>query len=238
MKDCIVKPLIAIQDLDTSERLELDKIIDEIPFVEDLKPKIIDYAQMNIGGDLRTLMLNDALKQVDSRYVAFLDYDDLLFCDAYSWLIERVIKSDKAVSFGRVYATTYDSKSGLLIDRENTFEYGYTYNDFLSDNHAPIHSFMLDLEKLNLTKVRYHQDQKYMEDYYLTLQLFTRENGDWDSLSYDRYIGDYIHSTDGEHTLAISDNSKKNRLLDDPIYLRDEERIKELRYNLNEKESD
>jgi len=91
---------------------------------------------------------------------------------------------------------------------------------------------MLDLEKLNLTKVRYHQDQKYMEDYYLTLQLFTRDNTDWDSLSFDRYIGDYIHSTDGEHTLAISDHSEKSKLLDNPLYLRDEQRIKELRDSL------
>ena len=229
MQECIVTPLITLQDLDQNQRDELEQMISAIPFADGVTPKIIDYSSMNIDGDLRTLMLNDALKQVETQYAAFLDYDDLLFGDAYSWLIERMLQSDKAVSFGRVYATTYDSKLKLITQRDNTFEYGYSYDDFLSDNHAPIHSFMLDLEKLNLSKVTYHQDQKYMEDYYLTLQLFTKDNCDWASLTQDRYIGDYIHSTDGEHTLAISDHSEKSKLLDDPLYLRDEQRIKELR---------
>lgn len=232
MQDSVVTPLITLQDLDQNQKDELDNIIKSIPFAGGITPKIIDYSTMGIDGDLRTLMLNDALKQVESQYAAFLDYDDLLFGDAYSWLIERMTKSNKAVSFGRVYATTYDSKRGLIVDRDTTFEYGYSYDDFLSDNHAPIHSFMLDLEKLNLSKVTYHQDQKYMEDYYLTLQLFTKDGVDWDSLSHDRYIGDYIHSTDGEHTLAISDHGEKSKLLEDPLYLRDEQRIKELRDSL------
>jgi len=232
MRDCIVTPLITLQDLDQNQKDELARIIDTIPFADGVTPKIIDYSQMNLDGDLRTLMLNDALKQAESQYAAFLDYDDLLFGDAYSWLIEQMIESGKAVSFGRVYATTYDNKSGFLIGRDTTFEYGYSYDDFLSDNHAPIHSFILNIEKLNLSKVTYHQDQKYMEDYYLTLQLFTKENCDWGSLSHDRYIGDYIHSTDGEHTLAISDHIEKSKLLDDPLYLRDEQRIKELRDGL------
>jgi hypothetical protein len=91
---------------------------------------------------------------------------------------------------------------------------------------------MLDLEKINLAKIVYHQDQKYMEDYYLTLQLFSKEDCDWESLTYNRYIGDYIHSADRDHTLAISDEETKSKLLSDPTYQRDEKRITDLRKKL------
>ena len=229
MKGCIVTPLLAIQDLSDKQQEELGKIVQDIPFANGSEPQIIDYSKIGLKGDLRTLMLNDALKKVKTKYAAFLDYDDLLFPDAYSWLIERLKKSGKAVSFGRVYATSYNSRTHTLVKREKLFEYGYSYDDFIYDNHAPIHSFMLDMEQINLAKTEYHQDQKYMEDYYLTLQIFNKDNCDWESLSINKYIGDYLHSTDRDHTLAISSDSAREKLLEDPVYLRDEKRITDLR---------
>ena len=42
--------------------------------------------------------------------------------------------------------------------------------------------FMLDVERLDLSDIVYFDGQRFLEDYQLTLQLFTKENGDWDSL--------------------------------------------------------
>lgn len=232
MSDCIVTPMLAIQDLNEGQKEKLNRMLQEIPFANAVEPQIIDYGSMGLEGDLRTLMLNDGLKKVKTRYAAFLDYDDLLFPNAYSWLVGRLRETGKAVSFGRVYAATYSSQTGTLVKRERQFEYGYSYEDFIYDNHAPIHSFMLDLEQINLAKIHYHQDQKYMEDYYLTLQLFSKGNCDWESLSFNRYIGDYIHSTDRNHTLAISDDEERDKLLSDLTYQRDEKRITDLRKQL------
>lgn len=230
--ETLVTPLITLQDLDITQKEELGEMLATIPFAHNIEPIVIDYGIMGLEGDLRTLMMNDALKHVKSRYAVFLDHDDIIFSDAYSWLLDRLKTTGKAVSFGRVYATTFDSKLGVLTKREKDFEYGYSFEDFLHDNHAPIHSFMLDLEQINLTQVVYHEDQKYMEDYYLTLQIFTKQSGDWESLRLNKYIGDYIHSSDREHTLAISDVKKKEELLGDPIYQRDEQRIVDLRKSL------
>ena len=229
MRDCTVTPLLAIQDLDKGQQEKLKDLLEEIPFAEGTAPQIEDYSHTGPQDDLRTLMMNDALKKVKTRYATFLDYDDLLFPDAYPWLLDRLEKTGKAVTFGRVYAASFDSKTGTISKRTREFEYGYSYEDFIYDNHAPIHSFMLDLDQIDLAKIVYHQDQKYMEDYYLTLQIFTKDNADWESLSLNHYIGDYIHSTDREHTLAIANEEEKNKLLDDPVYQRDEKRICDLR---------
>jgi hypothetical protein len=58
-----------------------------------------------------------------------------------------------------------------------------------------------------------------MEDYFLTLQIFAEDNADWLGLRDNIYIGDYLHSTDRSHTLAILDEKKRDALHRDKEYL-------------------
>ena len=93
--------------------------------------------------------------------------------------------------------------------------------------------FLLDLSKIDLSKIVYHDDHRYMEDYFLTLQLFTRSNTDWESLRENLYIGDYIHSIERNHTLAFTDDTERQKLLSDPQYQLCEKRINDLRRKLS-----
>jgi lipopolysaccharide biosynthesis protein len=229
MRNCVVTPMIAAQDLDETLRSRLDALLAEMSAVL-LAPAVVVPYQSDTGhGDLRSKMLNESLRKVQTRYAAFLDYDDLLLPHAYEWLIRRLATTGKAIAFGRVYSTAFNSKTGGFLKRERAFEYGYTYADFLSVNHAPLHSFMLDVAQLDFSKVIYHDDQKYMEDYYLTLQLFREHNADWASLAENMYIGDYIHSVDRNHTLAFADDVERQALLMNGEYQTAERRIHEMR---------
>jgi 2-polyprenyl-3-methyl-5-hydroxy-6-metoxy-1,4-benzoquinol methylase len=229
MDNCICIPLIAAQDLSAEQSRSLSGMLGEFPWHESHGPVICHFVSKDGQSDLRSKVLNEALRQVSTRYAAFLDYDDLLFPDAYDWLVNRLKATNKAVSFGRVYSTTFNSRTGILLERAKSFQYGYTYADFLVNNHAPLHSFMLDISKLDLNKVVYHDEHKYMEDYYLTLQLFTEDNCDWAGLQSNKYIGDYVHSVDRSHTLAFADSNERNKMLSDPEYIRCLNRIKEIR---------
>lgn len=232
MQDCICNPLIAAQDISEEVNGKLNQILNDIPWHEASKPEVIHYNSNDKIKDLRSEMLNQSLKSVKTRYVAFLDYDDLLMPHAYSWLINRLKKTEKAVSFGRVYSTSFVIEKGIMIDRAKSFQYGYSYPDFFNNNHAPLHSFLLDLSKLNLEKIFHYQNQKYMEDYLLTLQLFNEQNCDWESLSLNEYIGDYIHSIDRAHTLAFSNEEERAQLHSSSEYLICLERINNLRQKL------
>lgn len=229
MRNCVVTPMIAAQDLGEDQQSRLASLLAEMNAVL-LAPAVVVHYKSDTGhGDLRSKMLNESLKKVETRYAAFLDYDDLLMPHAYEWLIRRLATTGKAIAFGRVYSTSFNSKTGGFIKRERAFEYGYTYADFLSVNHAPLHSFMLDVVQLDFGKVIYHDDQKYMEDYYLTLQLFREHNADWASLNENMYIGDYIHSVDRNHTLAFADDVERQALLMNGEYQIAERRIHEMR---------
>ncbi|VVO54553.1 hypothetical protein PS874_00337 [Pseudomonas fluorescens] len=228
---CVVRPILAIQDIDTEELETLKCEISLLPWARGCFPEFQTYNSTNENPDLRSLMMNEALKSIHSGFATFLDYDDIVFPSAYKFLAERLSSTGKNATFGRVYSTLVDTETGLILARDKTYTYGYSYDDFVNVNHAPIHSFMLDVSKCNIPSVKYSADMKYMEDYYLTLQLFTREGTDWKSLEKDVFIGDYIHRVGSvnSNTLAVNDQVQRAALLASETYTRSEKLIKELR---------
>ena len=99
------------------------------------------------------------------------------------------------------------------------------YFDFIEHNSIPLHSFVMDVEALCLEHVVWSDDQMFMEDYFLTLQLFTESNADWRGLRDNVYVGDYVHSIDRAHTLAILDDDQRDKLHANEDYLRCLERV-------------
>jgi hypothetical protein len=70
----------------------------------------------------------------------------------------------------------------------------------------------MNLEALCLENLVWNDDQMFMEDYFLTLQLFNEANADWRGLRDNIYIGDYVHSVDRSHTLALLDDDERDQL--------------------------
>jgi hypothetical protein len=235
MEDCVVIPLVAAQDLNRQQIETLENMLNDFNWDEGCEPQVQYYQSKDGDGDLRSKMLNESLKHVKTRYAAFLDFDDLVMPFSYCWMINRLQNTDKAVVFGRVYSTSCDSTRGLLIKRTRAYEYGYSYDEFVNNNHAPLHSFMLDLERLDLSNVVYFEDQRYMEDYLLTLQLFTKDNADWESLKENFYIGDYTHSVNRAHTLAILNEWERQELLSNSEYLLCAQRINDMQKSIKKK---
>jgi len=228
MQDCIITPLIAVQDLTAKQTQELESLLNKLLWRNNIKPRVIHFTSPEGTADLRSQMLNESLHLVETQYAAFLDYDDRLMPHAYRFLVERLETSEKAIAYGRVYKTDFSSSTGELIKRHKAFEYGSTYEEFLDRNH-PLHSFMLDITRLNLDDIKYFNEQKYMEDYYLMLQLVSQENTDWQGLKDNVYIGDYMHSVDRLHTLAFSTDESRDKVFADPVYKIAEDLIINLR---------
>ncbi len=230
---CRVQLHLALQDLGDDELSSLNAMLAGVPWAVDCQPVIRRYCSSDSNPDLRSVMLNETLKAIGTGYAAFLDYDDVLFPNAYQHLVGQLQASGKNASFARVYATRVDVCTGMILKRESTYDYGFSYEDFYSHNHAPLHSFMLNLDKIDLGNVHYHHNMKFMEDYYLTLQLFTKAGTDWSSLHRGEFIGDYLHRVGGDsNTLALLDNDERQSLLQNEHYVLCEARINALRRKL------
>jgi len=227
---CIVQPLIMLQDLNEEGIRNIEKILNKISWKNAYKPMIYKYKSNELVKDLRSKMLNDGLKNATTRYLTFLDFDDFLYPFAYKWLLNRLAETNKAISYGNVYATQYHLYYEDIVSKELTYEYGTDYKGFVNKNHSPIHSMMIDLSKIDKKKIKYFDGQKYMEDYYLTLQIVTENNTDWESLTFKKYIGDYMHFIDEKiNSLAIHDSN----ILQNEEYMKCEEKIHQLRLSLN-----
>lgn len=232
MRNCITVPLIAAQDLSHEQTHALTSMLDDIPWYPGHAPTVDFYHSVDGCGDLRSRMLNKSLLKVETQYAGFLDYDDLLMPHAYAWLIDRLRTTGKAVTFGRVFLTAFSHSSGLWLERSRAYEDVRSYEDFIGDKNVPLHSFLLDMTAIDATKIIYHDDHRYMEDYFLNLQIFTEDNCDWDGLMENRYIGDYIHGVDRPHTLALMNDTEREALLGDPEYRLCETRVNDLRQRL------
>src|SRR5690606_2799701 len=158
MRNCACVPLIAAQDLSERQLDAVRKMLDDYLWKGKRQPAIREYYTQDGTGDLRARMLNESLRSVETRYVALLDYDDLLMFHAYDWLLNRLRSTGKAVAFGRVYATSYVNATNIKVTRTKAFEYGYSYDDFVMHNHAPLHSFLLDLSQLDVKNAVYYDD--------------------------------------------------------------------------------
>ena len=229
MQDCTCLPLIVAQDLTKEQADQLHLIVNQFVWHKDFQPQVKHYISHLGRGDLRSKMLNESLQDVSTKYAAFLDYDDLLMPFAYGLLIDKMQSTGKPIAFGRVYRASYDTSRNLIIDRSRRFEYGHGYSDFLDHNSIPLHSFMMDLEALPLENLVWNDDQIFMEDYFLTLQLFTESNADWRGLRDNIYIGDYVHSVDRAHTLAILDDDERDQLHANEDYLRCLRRVQDMK---------
>ncbi len=229
MEKCIVSPYLAAQDLNEEQKLTLQNLTNRLYKDYPTTPYIQYYTSPDGKGDLRSQMLNESICNIKTRFAAFLDYDDILMPNAYHWLIERLKQTNMAIAFARVYLTLYNSKTGQIIKRYRYFNSGKNYDDFFKSNFAPIHSFMLDTGKLNFNNLLYRNDHKYMEDYCLLLQLAKNNNTDWKGVEDNYYIGDYMHATDRDQTLAFFNKDKKLDKLSDPDYIRDDLFIQDIK---------
>jgi lipopolysaccharide biosynthesis protein/glycosyltransferase involved in cell wall biosynthesis len=234
---CNVHPIIAAQDLTDEMITNLQTILYTIPFKRECAPKIKTYYADESCQDLRSLMLNQELKLVQTRYAAFLDYDDVLFPNAYPWLIGRLKKSGKNASFGLIYTTSFNFLERKIKYRTVVYDYGKSFADFLNYNHTPIHGFMLDTSKINIQDIEFFKCMKYMEDYYLTLQIFTEKETDWESLRQRQFIGDYYHYEDKTQTLASLIDNERSQAIKSTEYIACEEKINVLKQKLSENNS-
>ncbi|WP_170301005.1 glycoside hydrolase family 99-like domain-containing protein [Rhodoplanes serenus] len=229
---CRVRACVGVQDAPEPAASELQRTLEALPWAEGCKPLIRFFRSTPEAPDLRSLMLNEMLREAATDHVAFLDFDDILFPNAYETLLSRLRQTGKNATFARVYSTALDPCRGFVLRRDVVYNYGRSYEDFLNVNHAPLHSFMLDTRGVDLDAIHYFPDMRFLEDYYLTLQLFTRAGTDWDSLAQLTYIGDYIHFCDGTNTLAITNPETHRATLLRADYQLSETRIKELKERL------
>jgi len=130
--------------------------------------------------DARSALMNLGLQAVQGRYVAFLDYDDVLYPEAYELVVSRMKQTGAAIAFAAVRLAK--------IDVYEEFSYttcalppfsGSNVVDLFRQNFCPIHSYIIDTAQDPKNVLSFEPTLTMEKDYDLLLRVCAAHQSDF-----------------------------------------------------------
>ena len=164
----------------------------------------------DLPNDARSALLNLGIKKSTKRYLAFLDYDDILYPETYQILISELKNTSAAIAFGGVAAKHNTVKDRAVITeyKSHTFQ-GNDLYDLFRGNFCPIHSYIIDTDSANKDDTYFNETLSEFEDYYFLLRFCSRYPASFRKLN--KIIADYSIKDDGSNTVSIRQNTEEKR---------------------------
>ncbi len=163
----------------------------------------VEIAHVNLTGtepaDARSVLVNMGFAAATGRYVALLDYDDVLYPEAYELLIGRLRASGAGIAFARTPVALTDLHEAFVCLHGQSHKYaGHNLGDLLRSNFCPIHSFVIDRTLAPEGTLRFEPMLTIEEDYEFLIRLCAVVRADFTLANTD--VGLYFFKTDGSNT--------------------------------------
>jgi hypothetical protein len=162
--------------------------------------------------DARTMLLDMGVRAARGRYIGFLDYDDLLYPEAYKTLVSQLRATDSAIAFATVRVVSADVYAQFIrvtSEIKSPFGPGERLVDLFRGNFCPIHSFLLDRHRIDLDDLLFDSTLTWEEDYDFLLQICAKYSSDFGLIK--TRIGEYYFKTDGSNsTGTVLSESKRS----------------------------
>jgi hypothetical protein len=133
-----------------------------------------------------------------------LDYDDVLYPDAYAILVHELQASASAVAFGGIalkcIATSHAVPMGIAFAKLGR-PAGSGILDTFRAPFCPFHGMLIDRSRVAPEDLRIDESLPVFEDYELHLRLGTRYPFSYRALSH--VIGEYRYRDDGSNTVPL-----------------------------------
>jgi len=169
-----------------------------LAWAEDIELVPLRY-QRDQPEDARSELLAMGFAAASGRFLALLDYDDVLYPEAYQLLIDRLHLGNAAIAFARTPVVKASLQGTFLhaLDQSSPFT-GTGLADLFTANFCPIHSYVIDRSRMPDGLLRIEPSLTQEEDYDLLLRLCATVPSDFARLDSD--IGLYFVKTDGSNS--------------------------------------
>lgn len=151
--------------------------------------------------DARSALINLGFAAATGRYVTILDYDDLLYPEAYRMLAARLEETGAAIAFAGIGIRHVDVHAGFVhVTSAATPFAGSNLTDLFRQNFCPIHSFMLDRAQVPAEELRFDPMMTIEEDYEFLLRICARLKSDFSLVG--TIIGEYFYKSNDSNTVT------------------------------------
>ena len=196
--------ILAVQRFSAAELAATHAALDPMLSLSNAPTLTIENWESSTPSDARTELLNLGLARATGRYVAFLDYDDVLYPEAYATLVERIRLTGAAIAFASVRIVNADVFPQFIqITRqvEATF-HGENLHDLFKSNFCPIHSYLIDRVHVSKDILFFDTRLTWEEDYDSLLRICAAYPSDFKAKK--KLLGDYYYKSDGSNTVPTS----------------------------------
>ena len=172
-----IEVIIVVQTENDNHIQSVEKIANNFQN-PDFKVKIIINYTSN---DERAKNLNLGIKKSQGRYLGFLDDDDIIYSNHLQTIINYLQKSKNCswayVDVARVLCKSSNNivtntKEIEIISTDYPYnKQEFNYNELLKDNFIPIHSYLIDRDRVDNNILKFNESMTMMEDYEFLLRL-------------------------------------------------------------------
>ncbi len=154
--------------------------------------------------DARSVLLTAGVQAARGRYLAYLDYDDVLYPDAYELLIGKLRQTGAAIAFASVRIMQLHVYDHFFYAAEKVVPpfAGKTLIDLFRNNFCPIHSYVIDRSQVAPELFSFNAGLLMEEDYDVLLKICARYPSDFSLIGTD--VGEYYYKTDGSNTVPTN----------------------------------
>ncbi len=167
-----IEVLIATDSFDAALLRDFNQLIEaeSWPAMAQVRVESVDCRDLT---DSRSRLLNEGIKRSRGQFLAFLDYDDIVYEQAYTSLIQELVSSGKGVAAGGTRVAEVLWKDGRLeVENYRKFPHdGKSKVDLWKGNFLPIHSFVVNRQQVPADAIYTDETLRRLEDHCLLLRL-------------------------------------------------------------------
>ena len=174
---------------------------------EDVSLLIVNWEHAE-PADTRSALLDLGIRNLKGRYFAFLDYDDVLYPEAYELLISQMKQAGAGIAFASVRLMSLDVYKHFFYSRNvvDRVFHGKGLLDLFRSNFCPLHSYVIDRSLIPADTLILETSNTLEEDYDLLLRICAQVKSDFVLLAH--AIGDYNFKTDDSNTISATGGRK------------------------------